>query len=394
MTNERRTVLHRITCLFAGLAVIGLAVIGLAAPSGAGQTEPQSTAAETQPLRMALFGQSIIRYDLRRESPESARQMAGILADYDVVFTNFEAVMDRTDMVDGTAQPKRFGLVHRATSGAMESLSAINVNLLSLANNHSSDLGADGVFQTITSARRGGFAYSGTGANVDQASAPGYLQTPAGLVALVSMTSLVYEGGAATEETPGAFYVAFDERTQQVNEDDRQRLLASVREAARHAQIVMVYHHCHNNQPQRETVAAWRRQLTHELIDAGADLYLSHGTPVNRGIEIYQGKPILYGLSNWIFQVRRPIYYAPDVDAWRTVMASVTFEGDRLTALALTPMVSYEATIDRVFYPHGAPRLATGADATELLELIVELSKEFGTELEIVGETAELKLPN
>ena len=391
--------MHRITCLFAGLAVIGLAVIGLAviglaAPSGAGQTEPQSPAAEARPLRMALFGQSIIRYDLRRESPESATQMAEVLADYDVVFTNFEAVMDRTDMVDGTAQPKRFGLVHRATSGAMESLSAINVNLLSLANNHSYDLGADGVFQTITSARRGGFAYSGTGANVEEASAPGYLQTPAGLVALVSMTSLIYEGGDATEDTPGAFFVGFDERTQQVDEADRQRLLASVREAARHAQIVMVYHHCHNNQPQRETVAAWRRQLTHELVDAGADLYLSHGTPVNRGIEIYQGKPILYGLSNWIFQVRRPIYYAPDVDAWRTVMASVTFEGDRLRSLTLTPMVSYEATIDRVFYPHGAPRLATGDDATELLELIVELSKEFGTELEIVGETAELKLPN
>lgn len=393
MTNERRTLLHRIKCLFAGPVVIGLTVTWLLAPRAAGFAAPQSTAAEPRPLRMALFGQSIIRYDLRRESPESARQMAEILADYDVVFTNFEAVMDRTDMVDGTAQPKRFGLVHRATSGAMESLSAINVNLLSLANNHSFDLGGDGVFQTITSARRGGFAYSGTGANIDQASAPGYLQTPAGLVALVSVTSLIYEGGAATEETPGAFYLAFDERSQQVNEDDRQRLLASVHEAARHAQIVMVYHHSHSNQPQRETVAAWRRELTHELIDAGADLYLSHGTPVNRGIEIYKGKPILYGLSNWIFQVRRPIYYAPDVDAWRTAMVSVEFTGDRLTALTIIPMVSYEATIDRVFFPHGAPRLATGTDATELLEFLVELSKEFGSEFEIVGETAELKLP-
>ena len=57
-------------------------------------------------------------------------------------------------------------------------------------------------------------------------------------------------------------------------------------------------------------------------------------------------------------------------------------------------MVSYEATIDRVFYPHGAPRLATGTDATKLLELVVDLSRELGAEFEIVGETAELKLPN
>jgi len=385
--NERTTFFSKSMCLFAGLASIGLV-----APSWAGEAAPQPTAAQTRPLRMALFGQSIIRYDLRRESPESAKQMATVLADYDVVFTNFEGVMDKTDMVDGTARPKGTGLVHRATSGAMESLRAINVNLLSLANNHSSDLGEEGVLQTITSARRGGFAYSGTGANLDQASAPGYLQTAAGLVALVSMTSAVYEGGAATQEKPGAFHLAFDERTQQVNEEDRQRLLASVREAARHAQVVMVYHHCHNNQPQRETVAAWRRQLVHEVIDAGADLYLSHGTPVNRGIEIYEGKPILYGLSNWIFQVRRPIYYAPDVDAWRTVMASVTFVGDRLSALTLTPMVSYEATVERVFYPHGAPRLATGTDATELLQLIADLSKELGTEIRVEGESAEVVL--
>lgn len=366
----------------------------LATPLWDREAPPQAPAQATRPLKLALFGQSIIRYDLRRESPESAEQMTKLINGYDVAFTDFEAVLDKSDLVDGTARPASRGLIHRATSGAMESLKAMGVNMVSLANNHSFDLGEEGVFSTITGARRAGFAHSGTGANIAQAAAPGYLQTAAGLVALVSFTSPIRAGGEATDDRPGAFHLRFDERTQKINEEDRQRALASVREAAQRAPYVMVYHHCHHNEPQRWQVGAWRRQFAHDLLDAGASLYLAHGTPVNRPIEIYKGKPILYGLSNWIFQVRRPIYYAPDPEAWRSVLASVTLEENRVSSFTLTPLVLHEqAGEGGVFYPHGAPRLATGAQAKEILQLFADQSRGFGTEIQITGETARVNLP-
>jgi poly-gamma-glutamate capsule biosynthesis protein CapA/YwtB (metallophosphatase superfamily) len=38
------------------------------------------------------------------------------------------------------------------------------------------------------------------------------------------------------------------------------------------------------------------------MIDAGAAVVTASGPHVLRGIEIYNGKPILYGLGNFIFE--------------------------------------------------------------------------------------------
>jgi poly-gamma-glutamate capsule biosynthesis protein CapA/YwtB (metallophosphatase superfamily) len=40
----------------------------------------------------------------------------------------------------------------------------------------------------------------------------------------------------------------------------------------------------------------------HAVIDAGADVVVGHGPHVDRGIEIYAGKPIVYSLGNFIMQ--------------------------------------------------------------------------------------------
>lgn len=144
-----------------------------------GGHNPQQTTSHAPPLlRVALLGQSIIRYDLGRESPESAQQMATLLSDSDVVLTNLEAVID-----EGGARSTHTGLVHRAHPEVMESLRALGINMLALSGNHSWDLGAPGVLSTIAHARRAGFAVAGTGANITEASSPGYLQTAAGAVA-------------------------------------------------------------------------------------------------------------------------------------------------------------------------------------------------------------------
>ncbi|MER8923834.1 CapA family protein [Mesorhizobium sp. M0802] len=38
-------------------------------------------------------------------------------------------------------------------------------------------------------------------------------------------------------------------------------------------------------------------------IDAGANLFVSHGAPVLQAVEIYNGAPIFYGLGNFLFHV-------------------------------------------------------------------------------------------
>jgi len=94
--------------------------------------------------------------------------------------------------------------------------------------------------------------------------------------------------------------------------DQKARILGAVREAARKAKFVIVYQHNHfcgeatgvkappspNTRVNRSDTAPGLVAWTHELIDAGASVYVAHGNPVSQGVEIYKGRPILYGLGN------------------------------------------------------------------------------------------------
>jgi poly-gamma-glutamate capsule biosynthesis protein CapA/YwtB (metallophosphatase superfamily) len=83
---------------------------------------------------------------------------------------------------------------------------------------------------------------------------------------------------------------------------DVERNLAAVREARRMADWVIFSVHNHEggetvSEPSDHIVA-----LAHAVIDAGADVVIGHGPHVDRGIELYRGKPIVYSLGNFIMQ--------------------------------------------------------------------------------------------
>jgi poly-gamma-glutamate synthesis protein (capsule biosynthesis protein) len=62
--------------------------------------------------------------------------------------------------------------------------------------------------------------------------------------------------------------------------------------------LIVSVHWGNEYQPQAE---AWRINLAHLMIDAGADLIHGHHPHVLQNIEFYQGKPIYYSLGNFIF---------------------------------------------------------------------------------------------
>lgn len=69
----------------------------------------------------------------------------------------------------------------------------------------------------------------------------------------------------------------------------------------------------------------WWRTYARQTIDAGASLYVSHGSTVLNGVEVYRGGVILYGLGNFIFQTRKGRDgYGPD--SWRSVIAEGLYE--------------------------------------------------------------------
>src|SRR4029077_17158179 len=126
---------------------------------------------QSPPIRIILTGQSMIRSDIRLYTPSAVSTMEPLLRG-DVVFTNFEATVAEKGQPNETAPREGNSL---APPEAMDALKEMGFNLLSLANNHSWDLRVPGIQNTIQEAKRRSLAHAGTGNNLKEASAPGYL---------------------------------------------------------------------------------------------------------------------------------------------------------------------------------------------------------------------------
>src|SRR6202171_1483875 len=153
---------------------------------------PQSSA-----ITITLAGQSMIRSDIRATAPAAVPVIQGLLKG-DVMFTNLEsAVAERGE----TVQEGRGFLT---PPEALDALTTFGFNLLSLSGNHAFDLKATGIQNTTREADSRKIVHAGTGNNLSEAAAPGYLHTPKGTIALIASASgLITPGGSATADRPG-----------------------------------------------------------------------------------------------------------------------------------------------------------------------------------------------
>jgi poly-gamma-glutamate synthesis protein (capsule biosynthesis protein) len=228
-------------------------------------------------------------------------------------------------------------------------------DLLGLANNHANDYGVDGMRSTVAALSQTDFAFAGVGENLALARSPGYLDTPKGRVALISVSSsfpsaiiagaqrkdmpgrpglnplrhtLTYTVPQATYDTlaalrgpassnmgesgsgplsfGGANYAVGNQIgiSSKANKRDIEELQASVRDADQQADWVVVSIHAHESVRPAEPAkpAEFVVEFAHAMIDAGADMVVGHGPHILRGIEVYKGKPIFYSMANFIFE--------------------------------------------------------------------------------------------
>ena len=372
-------------------------------------------------INITVAGQSMIRSDFRVHAPDEVATISPLLTG-DVKFTNFEAtVIEKESTHDG-----RF----LSPPEALDALQALGFNLLALSDNHSFDLKVAGVQNTLAEVKKRNIVHAGIGNNSDEATAPGYLRTPKGTVALVAMASgLIAEGGSATATRPGVNELRIEaggkpnESTTELppqpgnepNAQDRQRILGSIREARQHADFVIVYEHNHVflNRPfsaivseelaERLGPADWLKKWTHDEIDAGADIIVMHGVPVIHGVEIYHGRPIFFDLGNFIFNVPPTDIQLDEPIYWESVVAHVQFQGKNLQSINFQPIamnkigqgepdVRDEHTNNLYLQTRGLPKPAKGDQARYILQRLADVSRPFGTKVEIKGDTAEINL--
>ena len=364
--------------------------------------------AQSPTLSITLTGQSMIRSDIRAHAPSAVPIIASLLKG-DVVFTNFEAVI--IDESKGQT-PKDVRFV--SPPGALEALKTFGFNLLSLSNNHAFDLKIPGIQNTLEQVNRLNLAHAGTGNTIDEAVAPGYLKTPKGTVALVSMASGLIEAGAAATATRPGVNELHIEAGNKPNEEDTQRILQSIHEASKKADLVIVYEHNHvfdkpfqtimqEELPERMVPPDWLKKWTHAEVDAGADIVVMHGAPILHGVEIYRGRPIFFDLGSFIFQLSPKDIRLDEPILWESVVAYVDFQGKNLQSIRFRPIAQNkigqgqadtqdEHTNNLFLQTRGLPSPATGEQAHYILERLADLSRPFGTTIEVKGDTAAIKL--
>lgn len=182
---------------------------------------------------------------------------------------------------------------------AGESLRRLGIDVVSLANNHTMDYGAPALLETLSSLRAVDVASFGAGIDRDSASRPYVVDLDVGErpfdVAIIGCfedrQSYEEDDFYATDDRPGNCKLTVEEI---------RRRIAELR-ASRPNVFIVVFPHWGKNYEWRSKK---QQKLGRELIGAGADLVIGHGSHCIQEIERFQGKWIVYSIGNFVFNSR------------------------------------------------------------------------------------------
>jgi poly-gamma-glutamate capsule biosynthesis protein CapA/YwtB (metallophosphatase superfamily) len=148
-------------------------------------------------IQMAITGDSLITRAMSVFREERFLKMVELLRNADVSFTNAEMLFNNYEDPP-THIPG--GTYLRADPKIINELQWLGIDIVGCANNHAYDFGENGVLTNIDYLDAAGLPHAGTGRNLGEASAPRYIDTPKGRVALISTTTSGPPGARAQDQ--------------------------------------------------------------------------------------------------------------------------------------------------------------------------------------------------
>ena len=192
-----------------------------------------------------------------------------------------------------------------------------------LANNHLGDLGPEPVLDTIRRLDEAGIGHCGGGKNLDDAYAAWYAEKNGIRIAFISVCE--NEFGGAEKDFPGsAVYDEFKVRTRIVEEKKKADF------------VVVIFHGGQEHNP----VAGPTQVARYRLFTAfGADAVVAMHTHCIQGVEVFEGKPIIYSMGNFYFNgYHRETGSYPADSPWNYgYMTELCFEKGKPITFTLIP---------------------------------------------------------
>lgn len=203
----------------------------------------------------------------------------------DINFANLETVV--TDRNDLSPNLKLFGF--RTHPTGVKHLVRMGLNVFSTANNHSMDFGLEGARETLKQLSDIGVANVGLGANRTAARAP-RLMILKGRSFAFGAVGIIGSGYGSPGED--------EERVGQLSYSDRDFNEAASALAGTAADYRVLSVH-YGSEFEVNVTSRDRSRLTAALTQ-GADLIVGHHHHVVNAVEILGGKPVFYGLGNFL----------------------------------------------------------------------------------------------
>jgi poly-gamma-glutamate synthesis protein (capsule biosynthesis protein) len=258
-------------------------------------------------------------------------------------------------------------------------ITAADIECCALANNHVLDWGYPGLAETLDTLRKAGIKTTGAGANIHEARAPALM--PISGKARV----LVFSFGSETSGIPWSWDATVDKPGVNLLPDFSLKTVRDIRDhigrLKRTGDIVVASIHWGGNwgyQVPRE-----QQEFARWLIDdAGVDIVHGHSSHHAKGIEVYQGKLILYGCGDFLTDyegISGHEAYRGDLSLM--YFASVAPADGKLVKLNMVPMQMKRFRLNH----------ASRNDALWLKEVLNREGIKFKSAVELVADTLILR---
>ncbi len=201
----------------------------------------------------------------------------------DLVFGNLETpITEGREILD-------LEMIFRSNPGTEQALKDAGFSILSLANNHTSNFGENGLIDTFNYLNNVNIKYVGAGKDEREANQPVYVEVKGLKFAFLAYndSDVVPASYEASDTRVGTAFMRAD------------KMIEVVRIAKQKADFVIVSIHSgieYADQPDNSQI-----NFAHTAIEAGADLIIGHHPHVVQTMEKYKGKYIFYSLGNFVF---------------------------------------------------------------------------------------------
>jgi len=298
---------------------------------------------------------------LRRGDPEQvwSPEVQAIARRCDLVICNLECCVSQRG--ERTARIPGKPFFFRAPPAAVESLHAIGVGAVGLANNHALDYEEPALADTLELLAQAGIAVAGAGADVTEARRGALVDAGGATLGLLAVSDHPLEF-AAREDAPGIAHADLSRGVPGWLGDELARLRSA-------ADLVVAFPHWGPNMT--TAPAGWQRRAAQQLVDAGADLVAGHSAHVFHGAGWSDRGPLLYDLGDGLDD------YAVD-PALRNDLG--------MMALWRPGAADREVELVGLLLDFCRTELASGEDAEWIARRLDAACRELGTSVERLAE--------